>query len=168
MSSPTIRNPLARIVSIKLNLSILNLDEHALDKFLRLAKERYNPETDELTLVSDRCPLKKQNYDYSMYLLTALCHESKIKEPWEDTKSIVDMEKYIWNLNKSKETSEDVLNWGKSEKNLTASKKYVDSVERLMNEGENRQNLDQYKLAVLEMLGLKHEVNEIKFQGEES
>lgn len=67
---PTIRNPLSRIVTIKLKLSRLNLNQHARDKFLRLVDERYNPETDEVTIVTDRCPLKKQNFDYAMYLLT--------------------------------------------------------------------------------------------------
>ena len=67
---PTIRNPLARIITIKVNLSRLNLDNHATDKFLRLVGDRYNTVTDELTIVTDRCPLKKQNYDYAIYLLT--------------------------------------------------------------------------------------------------
>lgn len=69
-SSPNIRNPLARIVTFKLKLSRLNLDKHARDKFLRLVGRRYFPRTDELTLTTDRCPLKKQNYDYGIYLLT--------------------------------------------------------------------------------------------------
>lgn len=69
---PTIRNPLSRIITIKFNLDRLNLDEHAKDKFLRLVGERYNAETGELTIVTDRCPLKKQNYDYAIYLLTGL------------------------------------------------------------------------------------------------
>lgn len=67
---PTIRNPLSRIVTIKMKLSRLNLDKHARDKFLRLVGERYNSETDELTITTDRCPLRKQNHDYAMYLLT--------------------------------------------------------------------------------------------------
>jgi small subunit ribosomal protein S35 len=67
---PTIRNKLSRIVTIKLKLATLQLDKHARDKFLRLVGERYNPTTDELTIVTDRCPLKKQNYDYAIYLLT--------------------------------------------------------------------------------------------------
>ena len=53
-----------------MQLATLNLDKHARDKFLRLVGERYNAETDELMIVTDRCPLKKQNYDYAIYLLT--------------------------------------------------------------------------------------------------
>lgn len=67
---PTIRNPLSRIVTIKFKLSRLGLDKHAHDKFLRLVGERYNGATDEVTIVTDRCPLRKQNYDYAIYLLT--------------------------------------------------------------------------------------------------
>lgn len=75
-SSPTIRDPLARIVTLKIKLSSLELDEHAKDKLRRLVDERYDEKTDIITIVTDRCPTKKQNYDYAMYLLTALFHES--------------------------------------------------------------------------------------------
>lgn len=59
-------------------MSKLQLDKHAEDKFFRLVGDRYNPETGIFTLTTDRCPLKKQNYDYAQYLLTALFHESKV------------------------------------------------------------------------------------------
>ncbi|KAJ9579853.1 hypothetical protein L9F63_004455, partial [Diploptera punctata] len=76
-SSPVIRDPLARIVTLKLER--LPLDAHAKDKLLRLVGERYNPDTDVLTIVTDRCPLRQQNYDYAHYLLTALFHESWVR-----------------------------------------------------------------------------------------
>jgi len=57
-------------------LSSLELDEHARDKFLRLVGERYDEKTDIVTITTDSCPLKKQNYDYAQYLLAALYHES--------------------------------------------------------------------------------------------
>ncbi|EFX76982.1 hypothetical protein DAPPUDRAFT_248333 [Daphnia pulex] len=38
-------------------------------ELLRLVKERYNPEIEVLTIVSDRCPLRKQNVNCAMYLL---------------------------------------------------------------------------------------------------
>lgn len=145
MSSPTIRNPLERIVSIKVKVKSLGFDEHARDKFLRLVKDRYDTETDEVTIVTDRCPSREQNYDYAMYLLTALCHESRNKETWEDLKTEADMERYRWQYNKSKINSEAILNWGKEEKIVTPSQKYVKSVERLFNEGENDQNVQEYK-----------------------
>ncbi|CAB0005652.1 unnamed protein product [Nesidiocoris tenuis] len=56
--------------------SDLKLDQHAKDKFLRLVGERYDEKTDTVTIVTDKCPRRKQNYDYAIYLLTALYHES--------------------------------------------------------------------------------------------
>jgi small subunit ribosomal protein S35 len=152
---PTIKNPLSRIVTIKIKLEKLKLDKHARDKFIRLVAERYDPETDELTIVTDRCPLKKQNYDYGMYLLTALYHESNIFEDWESSKSEADMEYYDWNRNKSKETSTEVLNWrSTSAEKIEPPQEYAKSVEALMNEGENEYNLNKYKEQVLKMLGI--------------
>lgn len=75
-SSPTIREPLARIVSIRVKLSSLNLDTHARDKILRLLGKRYDSETDYITIVADRCPTRKQNWEYAHYLLTAVYHEA--------------------------------------------------------------------------------------------
>lgn len=75
-SSPTIREPLARVVTTRVKLSDLTLDTHARDKLLRLVGDKYNPETDLLTITSDRCPTRKQNWEYNEYLLTALYHES--------------------------------------------------------------------------------------------
>lgn len=67
---PTIRNHLSRIVTVKFKLSLLDFNERERDKFLRLVDERYDPETDEVTITTDRCPIKRQNYDYAIYLLT--------------------------------------------------------------------------------------------------
>ncbi|PSN41420.1 28S ribosomal protein S35 [Blattella germanica] len=79
----------------------LPLDAHARDKLLRLVGDRYNPETDVLTIVTDRCPVRQQNYDYAHYLLTALFHESWKMEAWEKEKTEADMEYYDWNNNAS-------------------------------------------------------------------
>ena len=38
--------------------------------------DKYNEETGIVTIVTDKCPLWKQNYDYAIYLLTALYYES--------------------------------------------------------------------------------------------
>lgn len=153
---PTIRNPLSRIVTIKFKLSTLKLDKHARDKFLRLVGERYDPETDVLTVVTDRCPLRKQNYEYAQYLLTALYHESWVTEPWESLKSEADMETYHFSRNKSKVSAEEILNWGKTEggKKLVAHEAFGKSVENLMNEGENEYNIQAYKTEALKLLGL--------------
>lgn len=59
-----------------MKLSTLHLNSHAKDKLLRLVKERYDPVNDILTIVSERCPLRKQNIDYAIYLLNVLVSES--------------------------------------------------------------------------------------------
>lgn len=138
-------------------MSTLPLDKHAKDKFLRLVENRYDPETDYLTLVADRCPLRKQNFDYARYLLTALFYESFNVEQWEALKSEADMEYYDWNRNKSKETVETILAYGnqnndESEKSTDA---FAASVELLFNDGENEQNLQKYKNEALKLLDLE-------------
>lgn len=168
---PTIRNPLSRIVTIKLKLARLNLDQHARDKFLRLVDERYNAETDEVTIVTDRCPLKKQNFDHAIYLLTgeiradfvlidlqeqfflALYHESNFVEDWEKTKVEADMETYIWDNNKSKQAATEILSW-KSDRKVEPPRAYGDTVELIFNDGENQYNIDKYKEQVVKMLGI--------------
>lgn len=45
---------------------------------IRLVGERYDEESDTLTIVTDRCPMRKQNHDYGIYVLTALYHESNV------------------------------------------------------------------------------------------
>lgn len=155
---PTIRNPLSRIVTVQFKLATLTLDKHAKDKFLRLVGERYNPDTDVLTLVTDRCPLKKQNYDYAMYLLTALYHEANVVEPWEETKTEADMEYYDFQRNRARVSSEAILNWGKAdgEQRVAALASYGQSVEQLFNDGENEYNLQKYKEQTVALLGLAH------------
>lgn len=121
--------------------------------------KRYNPETDILTIVTDRCPLRNQNYDYAQYLLTVLFHESCITEPWEATKTEADIEEYIWIRNKSKETSEAIINWKTkdSSNQKSAPTEYAEAVETLINENENEVNLQGYKNEVLTLLNLQSE-----------
>ncbi|XP_044269706.1 28S ribosomal protein S35, mitochondrial [Tribolium madens] len=151
-SSPTIRDPLARIVSVKFKLGALGLEGRAKDKFLRLVGERYDEKTDIVTIVTDRCPLKKQNYDYAMYLITALYHESLNVEPWEELKSEADMEVYIWENNASKTSIEKLF--GKGAKEIENIEQYSQAVDRYMNEGENQYTVDQYEEAVRKILNL--------------
>ncbi len=152
---PTIKNPLSRIVTVKFKLNKLKLDAHAKDKFIRLVGDRYDKKSGMLTIVTDRCPLKKQNYDYAMYLITALYHESNIFEEWEATKSEADMEYYDWNRNRSKVTSTEILNWPSKEQTIQPPETYARSVEALMKVGESPATLIHYKKEVLKMLGLQ-------------
>lgn len=159
-SSPTIRDPLARIVSITFHLSRLKLDAHAKDKFLRLVGDRYNEKTDIVTIVADRCPVRQQNYDYAMYILTALYHESWTVEDWESEKSLDDMEYYDWNTNASKQ---NVLSWIKgADANIDVAnlpkewsekcQLYKSKIEDLFNKGDSDENLQQYKEAALNLV----------------
>lgn len=79
-SSPSIRDPLSRIVTVRFKLSDLEFNSRSKDKFLRLMGEKYNEENDTVTVVADRCPLKQQNYEYAMYLITACYHEAWVNK----------------------------------------------------------------------------------------
>lgn len=136
-------------------MSTLPLDKHARDKFLRLVGERYDEKTDYLTIVTDRCPLRKQNTEYARYLLAALFHESHTVEPWEALKTEADMEYYEWNRNKSKESIETILTYGvNKDEPKPSTDAFAASVEQLFNEQESEQNLQNYKEEVLKVLGL--------------
>lgn len=161
-SSPTIKDPKARIVTIKVKLSTFNLDKHARDKMIRLVGDRYDEETDMLTIVTDRCPTRKQNYDYGIYVLTALYHESNTFEEWERQKQEADMEHYIWENNPSKKAYVTLTRWPQkvsdddvkshSIDDDTVGQKYKEAVTELLNNGEDTYTLNKYKEAVLAVL----------------
>lgn len=50
----SLRDMRSRVITVDLRLSSLRLNEHAADKLIRLAGDRYNPENDLLTIVTDR------------------------------------------------------------------------------------------------------------------
>ena len=159
-SSPTIREPLARIVTLRVKLSSLHLDGHAKDKILRLVGDRYNSKTDQITIVADRCPTRKQNLDYAKYLLTALYHVSWRIEPWEAEKSEDDMEYYYWDKRKSRQTLTAVHCWPNSPtdtnyESIPHVTEYKNAVSELMNNEENHFFLNQYKQAVKNVLNIK-------------
>lgn len=144
---------------MQFKLSALPLDDHARDKFLRLIEDRHDPDTDYVTIVVDRCPLKQQNFDFAQYLMTALFHESFVFEDWEAEKMEADMETYYWYRNKSKVTAEGVANWSADGKKPSPEKEvdpnYGKAVENLINEGENEYNVRKYKEEVLKLIGLE-------------
>jgi small subunit ribosomal protein S35 len=78
-----IRDMRARQVTMGIRLDALELDTHANLKLRQLVGDRYNKDTNVLTITSDRCPTRKQNREYSEYLLTVLYHESNKTERWE-------------------------------------------------------------------------------------
>ncbi|XP_061917231.1 small ribosomal subunit protein mS35 [Entelurus aequoreus] len=160
----SLRNPAARVLHLRVKLSALNLDEHARKKMIKLVGERYCKETDVLTITTDSCPLRQQNYDYAMYLLTVLYHESWKTEAWEAEKTVADMEEYYWEDSPSQKNIMDTLlrteavtaEDGRREQLLGRSEvqEYKDSVTRLKNQGESESAMLQYKEAVMKVLKL--------------
>ncbi|KAK2867721.1 hypothetical protein QQF64_023491 [Cirrhinus molitorella] len=163
----SVRNPDARIVTLKVKLSSLNLDDHARKKMIKLSEERYCKDTDTLTIVTDSCPLRQQNYDYAMYLLTVLYHESWKSEAWEQEKTRADMEEYEWEDSPSQKNLLDTLlrmrptgakdeEEGAREELLgqPAVQEYRDTLLKLKNEGETEENLQKYKEAVKKLFNI--------------
>ncbi|XP_045526879.1 28S ribosomal protein S35, mitochondrial [Pieris brassicae] len=167
-ASPTIRNPLARVVTLRVKLSTLNLDKHAKDKLLRLVGDHYDEKTDLITLTADRCPMRRQNLDYVNYLLTACYHEAWTVEDWEKEKMEADMEYYDWNNNQSKK---NLVNWYHQciNKDIALSEdeyksfdtsvidheeEYKLAVSSLFNDGEREETINNYDTAVRKLLGL--------------
>jgi len=156
-SSPSVRDPQSRIVTLQVKLSSLPLDEHAQDKLKRLVKERYNPSTGILTIVADRCPLKKQNIDYALYLLNVLVSESQKTDPWESEKADADMEKYVWEGSHSQLSLKELLVKIPSvASSPEAVGKYAEAVTHLHNKGEDVAAVNSYKEAVLSLLARNH------------
>ncbi|XP_029455843.1 28S ribosomal protein S35, mitochondrial [Rhinatrema bivittatum] len=162
----SIRNPKARIVNLTVKLSSLNLDDHARKKLIKLVGERYCKGTDTLTITADRCPLRRQNYDYGIYLLTVLYHESWKMEMWESEKTEADMEEYIWENSVSEKNLLETLRQMKTTEGATDIKReeligselvadYKNSVEALKNEGETEDRISQYKESVKRLLNLQ-------------
>ncbi|XP_043190385.1 28S ribosomal protein S35, mitochondrial-like [Amphibalanus amphitrite] len=152
-ASPTLRHPDARVVSLKIPLSCLDLTETDRDKLLRLVGDRHDPKTDVITLTADRCPLRRQNRDYALYLLTVLYFESCKREPWEaELRTVADAEKFVWAGSASEAAvaplgaAADVVN------------SYGEAVTRLHNEGEDESTLAEYRKAVVALLGLPEHV----------
>lgn len=164
----SLRNPDARIVTLKVKLSSLNLDDHARKKMIKLSEERYCKDTDTLTITTDSCPLRQQNYDYAMYLLTVLYHESWKTEAWEQEKTRADMEEYEWEDSPSQKNvldtllrmrplgAKDEVEEGTREELLgqPAVQEYRDTMLRLKNEGETEENLQKYKEAVKKLFNI--------------
>ncbi|XP_069759880.1 small ribosomal subunit protein mS35 isoform X2 [Narcine bancroftii] len=99
-AGPSVRNPNARVVTLTIKILNLNLDDHAKKKLIKLVGNRYNKNTDILTITTDRCPLRQQNYDYALYLLTVLYHESWLQSCSGEGLTFT-LEDSIFNLKKS-------------------------------------------------------------------
>jgi len=149
---PSIRDERARHVTLKVPIESLELDEHAKNKFIKLAGELYDPNTKILTLKSDRCPYRKQNNDYVKYLLTVLYYESWKVEEWEADMSEDDWSRYQWHKSKSKRNIDDII--AKIDKTSEEEvKSYAQSTTNLFDNGD--ESIDEFKQSVLKLLKLK-------------
>jgi small subunit ribosomal protein S35 len=61
----------------------LKLPPRSKKKMMLLAGDKYNPKTDEITLLGQECPTRQQNTEYVIYLMKVLYMESLKEEPWE-------------------------------------------------------------------------------------
>lgn len=175
-AAPTIRDPKARIVRVSFKLSSLPLDKHAkykakkillaskpimYDEALKSEKvpPRYDPETDLVTLYSDKLPLKMQNYEYLKYVITALFFESWKVEPWEETDATPeDWDEY--QITKSPSHAKAIekiklVNPSMNEDEAIAApeyQSYTASVCKLFDEGETDENVQEYRRCVENIL----------------
>ncbi|XP_040611142.1 28S ribosomal protein S35, mitochondrial-like [Mesocricetus auratus] len=158
-SGPSIRNPKARVVTLRVKLSSLNLDSHGKKKRIKLAGERFRKTADVLTVTRDRCPVKRHNYDYVLYLLTVLYHEAWKTEEWGENGTEEDMEECVWeNSSSEKNVLQTLLQRRAADSSVAPSREvedYQKCVVRVKNEGENEEILTQYKESVKSLLNLE-------------
>ncbi|XP_048771353.2 28S ribosomal protein S35, mitochondrial-like isoform X2 [Ostrea edulis] len=166
----SIRDSRAREVKVNVNLSVLKFDDHASMKMKKLAGEKLNEETKTLQLTSDRCPLRKQNYDFNIYKLTALYYESHVTEPWEDEMEESDWVVYQWDKTQSRnkilhlKSKIQQIDSGQEEKmedpdvsvveTETDVQQYKAAFCDLKDKGDNEETLNAYKQSVLKLLNL--------------
>ncbi|XP_003383405.1 PREDICTED: 28S ribosomal protein S35, mitochondrial-like [Amphimedon queenslandica] len=82
-ASSDIRDESSRIVKLRFKVSDLKLPERARTKLIKLADHRYNKKNDIVTIIGDRCPIRKQNREYVEYIMKVLMIESMKEEEWE-------------------------------------------------------------------------------------
>ncbi|XP_061430687.1 small ribosomal subunit protein mS35 [Lethenteron reissneri] len=164
-AGPSIRNANARVVTLSVRLSSLKLDDHARKKLVKLVGDRYDKATDVLTIRTERCPVRKQNHDYAMYLLTILYYESCKVEPWEAEKTDADQEEYVWEKSPSERNLSQLLSRirqsrGNAEEEEEAAapddvESYRRTVTELKNLGDTEDRIAAYKDSVKRLLRLR-------------
>ena len=155
-AGPAVGHPDSRVCTLRIKLSNLKLGERARNKMILLLNERYDPETDYLQIVTDRCPTRKQNQDYAVYLLTVLYHESKKFQTFEEEKSEADDEKFVWETSGAKESLENYMEQVNVESDDSKRKQlFKEAVQKVVDEGEDAENLIKLKSAALEVFGMK-------------
>ncbi|XP_065317248.1 small ribosomal subunit protein mS35-like isoform X2 [Gordionus sp. m RMFG-2023] len=147
-SAPSLKDPRARKISMKVSVESLRLNYHGTDKLLRLVKNMYDSEKGVFNLITDRCPTRKQNLEYAYYLLTALYHESKLTHPDVRTPN-ASYPSFIHSLPSEREiTKEDICSNSEVREFGNTVSRYHDSPT------ETEQNIKAYKNSVIRLLGI--------------
>ncbi|OWF43919.1 28S ribosomal protein S35, mitochondrial-like [Mizuhopecten yessoensis] len=168
-AGPSIRDPRSRVVTVKVKLSDLELDEHARHKLLKLVGDRYDKDNDMLIFKTDKCPTKQQNRDYAIFLLTAVYLEAWKKMPWEDDIEGDDFLDYQWNLSKAKDrTVLNLMSMAEGDQNSVYHneeeneilekeevKNYAKAISKIYDDEESIENLNDLKQSALNMLQLR-------------
>ncbi|TKR60340.1 hypothetical protein L596_027598 [Steinernema carpocapsae] len=159
----SLRDGRARLCTTTLKVADLKLDDTSRRKFLRLVGNRYNESTDELKIITDRCPTRQQNRDYAIYLLTVLYRECQKKEPWEQLAERIDSlkvefegseaEKHIKEIVEKAVGLED-LKTGKLSENPKI-RKFAEEWFKYRNAKESPESARSYSASVRDLLGIK-------------
>lgn len=131
-------------------------------------KNRYNRHTDMVTLETDRCPSRKQNYDFLIYAMQVLFSEARKTESWETTeRTAEDYATFQFELSRSYQIVSDLLRRMRLQRGgadtqdagqLMQSpevKEYRSALSNLHDHGESSDNLTAYKRSVLQLLALE-------------
>ncbi|CAG0919589.1 unnamed protein product [Notodromas monacha] len=172
-SGTSIRDPNARIVTLKFKLSTLNLDKRSKDKYLRLLGEKYDAKTDTVTIVVDRCPSRQQNLDFARYVFSVLFMEAKQVEDWESEKKLHDLEEFVWSGSTSENNALALVNKIKASKScpnvyqslpsdpsadefekLEVVQEYSRVLKTVLEDGETNENWVNYGKAVEKLLDI--------------
>uniref|UniRef100_A0A1I7ZZ56 MRP-S28 domain-containing protein n=1 Tax=Steinernema glaseri TaxID=37863 RepID=A0A1I7ZZ56_9BILA len=159
----SLRDGRARVCTVTLKLADLKLSKHAREKFIRLVGNRYDEASDVLTIVTDRCPTRKQNRDYASYLLTVLYREAQKREAWEEMAERTDDlkvhfegsegEKHLKEIIEKSDGLEDLKEGDLSEN--PKIRKFAETWYKYRNEKETVESARSYANSVRELLGIQ-------------
>uniref|UniRef100_A0A8R1HW53 MRP-S28 domain-containing protein n=1 Tax=Caenorhabditis japonica TaxID=281687 RepID=A0A8R1HW53_CAEJA len=148
-----IRDIRSRVVTMKVQVAALKFSEHALEKFARLAANRYDETTGILTIITDRCHTRKQNIDYAYYLLTVLYHEALKVESWEKLSARADALKVDFDGSTTKSRLVEII------EKTHVDEKSMESFGKMWNEYRNTEETPEktreYARRAKEILGLR-------------
>ncbi|MES1905703.1 MAG: 28S ribosomal protein S35, mitochondrial, partial [Paramarteilia canceri] len=155
--SPHSYDERSRKVTLSIKVEDLKLSKEQKAKLVKLAGNFYNFQENKLKIVADKCPLRSQNIDYSLFLLQVLYRESKKLHHWEKERTLEDLIEYDWDKGSSKtflkEFENKVVNKADKE-TIKKFDQYKKAVEEFHNKPDDSDAMSEYKNAVLDILKL--------------